>query len=106
MNIADMLCQPSESPQPPQPTTGSCKLPPFRRVDWFFGGLRPPSWFEEYPRASALQWELAPHKASEAEHHFGNLVDEEKVLFATSDHKIDVLESNFDNASGKTDIKR
>jgi hypothetical protein len=93
-----MLCQPSESTQPLQPTiTGSCKLPPFHR---------PPSWFEEYPRASALHWELAPHKASDAGHHFGNLVDEEKVLFAASDHRIDILESNSDNASGKTDIER
>jgi hypothetical protein len=113
MNIADMPCQPSghdptgspKSTQPPQPTAGSCNLPPFRQIDWFARGLRPSNWYEEYPRASALQWELAPHKASEAVGHFERLVNEEKQLFHTFNHEIDVLESNSDKAGGKTDIE-
>jgi hypothetical protein len=37
--------------------------------------------------------------------HFERLVNEEKQLFHISNHNIDVLESNPDKASGKTDIE-
>ncbi|KAK4032595.1 hypothetical protein C8A01DRAFT_40957 [Parachaetomium inaequale] len=88
MNIQDLLCEPTVSPAavalgPTNPPAVETKT---RRN------------FEEYPRAAALDWELMPHEADEAEEHFQRLQMEQTRLFSNSHHMIDVLESSSDAA--------
>jgi len=51
--------------------------------------------YEEYPRPSALEWELMPHESIEAEKHYQRLQDLQDELFSDSKHEIKILESSF-----------
>lgn len=101
--VSSLLCRPagSEFTIPPE-STELCELAPLRQLGQLPKEFQPSSWFEEYPRPTALKWELAPHKASEAEHHFNRLEKEDDRLFNISkNHKIRILDSDCDVESGK-----
>ena len=51
--------------------------------------------YEEYPRPSALEWELMPHESIEAEEHYQRLQHLQDDLFSDCKHEIKFFESSF-----------